>query len=212
MLIHPWDAAEPEEWRDWLADGHDFGQLIAVDDDYRPLITPVHFQFDGADTVRLHLARPNPLWPVLERRPSATLTVLDDHAFIPGTWRAPAGVPAEHGVPTSYYATVQLFGTVTIVDDPAAKAELLRRQLGHFQPAGDHGPVAPDEPPYGRLLAGIRGAELRITDVRAKFKYGDRVGDAEQRPVAERLAERGDLGARRQLLRRNGRRPQPSDR
>ena len=29
MLIHPWDAAlDEEEWRVWLADGHDFGQLV----------------------------------------------------------------------------------------------------------------------------------------------------------------------------------------
>ena len=28
MLIHPWDGAISEtEWRDWLAAGHDFGQL-----------------------------------------------------------------------------------------------------------------------------------------------------------------------------------------
>jgi transcriptional regulator len=37
MLIHPWDGAISEtEWRDWLAAGHDFGQL-AVND-------PVGFQ------------------------------------------------------------------------------------------------------------------------------------------------------------------------
>ncbi len=29
MLIHPWDAAlDDDEWRDWLADGRDFGQLV----------------------------------------------------------------------------------------------------------------------------------------------------------------------------------------
>ena len=212
MLIHPWDAAETAEWREWLAEGHDFGQLIAVDNDYRPVIAPTHFQFDGADTIRLHLARPNPLWRVWETRPEATLSVVDDYAFIPGPWRAPAGQPPENGVPTSYYATVQLFCAVTIVDDPEAKAELLRRQLGHFQPDGDHAPVEPGEPPYGRLLPGIRGAELRVREVRAKFKYGDKVGDAEQLPVAGLLRERGepgDLGAARQVLRRNGRRTPP---
>jgi transcriptional regulator len=204
MLIHPWDAADDGEWRTWLAE-HDFGQLIAVGDDYRPLVTPTHFQFDGAELIRVHLARPNPLWPVLRARPEATLTVVDDYAFIPGPWRAPAGVPAEHGVPTSYYATVQLFCAVTIVDEPEAKAELLRHQLGHFQPAGDHGPVQADQPPYGRMLSGILGAELRVREVRAKFKYGDKAGDAEQLPVAEHLAERGDAAVLRQVLRRNAR-------
>jgi transcriptional regulator len=32
MLIHPWDAAISEtEWRNWLAAGHDFGQLAVND-------------------------------------------------------------------------------------------------------------------------------------------------------------------------------------
>ena len=34
MLIHPWDGAISEtEWRDWLAAGHDFGQLAVNDPD-----------------------------------------------------------------------------------------------------------------------------------------------------------------------------------
>ncbi|HEX3791161.1 MAG TPA: FMN-binding negative transcriptional regulator [Pseudonocardiaceae bacterium] len=208
MLIHPWDAADDAEWRAWLADGHDFGQLIAVDDDYRPMVTPLHFQFDGTDLLRFHLARPNPIWPVLAARPRATVTVVDDYAFIPGTWRAPAGVAAEDGVPTSYFASVQLFGEVRVLHDPEEKAELLRQQLSHFQPTGDHGPVTPDGPPYGRQLPGILGGELRVREVRAKFKYGDRVGDAEQLPVAERLLARDegrDPGARKQQLRRRNR-------
>ena len=40
------------------------------------------------------------------------------------------------GVPTSYYATVQARVDVEVVDDPDAKADLLTRQLAHFEPAG----------------------------------------------------------------------------
>lgn len=217
MLIHPWDAASDAEWRAWLADGHDFGQLVAVDDDYRPLIAAVHFQFgrdaDGADVARFHLARPNPIGAVLEKRPSVVLTVLDDYAFIPGYWRPPVGVAPEHGVPTSYYATVQLYGEATLIDDPEAKAELLRAQLAHFQPEGGQAPIAADAAPYGRMLAGIRGVELRVTEVRGKFKYGDKVGDAEQLPVAEHLRQRHagrDVQAREQQLRRNVTQPHPN--
>ena len=59
------------------------------------------------------------------------------------------------------------------MDDPHDKAELLRRQLAHFQPQGDHAQVAVDMPPYGRMLSGIRGLRLHITGVAAKFKYDD---------------------------------------
>lgn len=206
MLIHPWDSATDAEWRAWLSAGHDFGQFIAVDAECRPIIVPTHFQFDGESTIRLHLARPNPIWPALQLRGEATLSVLDDYAFIPGTWRAGETRPVENGVPTSYYANVQLRCAARILDDPAEKAALLRAQLGHFQPTGDHGPVEVDQPPYDRQLPGIRGIELTIVGVRAKFKYDDKKPDL-QTEIAGKLNNRAtgrdDAAARQQLRRHN---------
>ncbi|WP_343070930.1 FMN-binding negative transcriptional regulator [Streptomyces bathyalis] len=68
---------------------------------------------------------------------------------------SPASRPPT-AVPTSYYAAVQFTCWATIVDEPGAEAELLRRQMAHFQPDGDHAPIDPDQPPYGRMLPGIR--------------------------------------------------------
>ncbi|HEX3780127.1 MAG TPA: FMN-binding negative transcriptional regulator [Pseudonocardiaceae bacterium] len=207
MLIHPWDSAADAEWRGWLSAGHDFGQLIAVDANARPIVVPTHFHFDGESTIFLHLARPNPVWKALEMRGEATLSVLDDYAFIPGTWRAGELRPVENGVPTSYYANVQLRCGVEILDDPAAKADVLRRQLGHFQPAGDHGPVDVQDSPYSRMLPGIRAIVLTIIDVRAKFKYDDKK-PAEQLDIASQLKNRDigrDVSASAQQVRRHNR-------
>lgn len=205
MLIHPWDAAADHEWRAWLAEGREFGQLIAVDADANPVVVPTPFHFDGDATVRLHLARPNPVWPALELRGRAMLTVVDDYAHVPGTWRPADGSPPEHGVPTEYYAAVQLSGDVEIVDDPAAKAELLGIQLAAYGMADELSPVSPDGPPYHRMLPGIRGIVLHVQEVRAKFKYDDKRTTAVQSSVATKLAERDrgrDRGARAQQLRR----------
>jgi transcriptional regulator len=207
VLIHPWDAAHDEdEWRTWLA-AHDFGQLaVNGRPGEPPFVQPLHFAYDHErGEVLGHLARPNPLWPALEADPLVTLSVVDDYAFIPGPWHAPADVPPEHGVPTSYYAAVQLLCTARVVDDPAAKSELLHRQLAHFQPAGDYAPVAPDQAPFGRLLPGIRGLRLEITEVRAKFKYAGNKSVEIQRRVTGLLADRDgprDAGARANQLRR----------
>ncbi|MEV6013427.1 FMN-binding negative transcriptional regulator [Streptomyces sp. NPDC051976] len=210
MLIHPWDApTEDGEWRDWLA-VHDFGQL-AVNGlpGEPPLVQPLHFAYDPARGAHgeavTHLARPNPLWRALEAAPRVTLSVVDDYTFIPGPWHAPDGAPPEHGTPTSFYAAVQLHCTAHVVDDPELKAELLRRQVGHFQPDGGTAPVVPDQAPFGRMLAGIRGIRLEVTDVRAKFKYGGNKPAATQRRVTELLAQRSgphDAAARTHQLRR----------
>ena len=204
MLIHPWDAAEDAEWREWLS-GHDFGQLIAGGSGRDlPVVTPAHFAFDGDRTVVTHLARPNPIWPLLQEHPRALLTVVDDYTYIRADWNATAD-PA-FGVPTSYYATVQLEGDVRLVDDPAAKALLLEKQLRHFEPDGARAPVsASAESPDRRLLPGIRGIEFTITGVRAKFKFGGNKTAEDRERIGGQLAERDgrlDAEALAQLRRR----------
>ncbi|MFI0908349.1 FMN-binding negative transcriptional regulator [Streptomyces sioyaensis] len=207
MLIHPWDTpTDAAEWQQWLA-AHDFGQLAANGPPGEPpLLQPLHFAYDPARREAVtHLARPNPLWSALEHRPTVVLSVVDDYAFIPGPWQADEDQPPEHGVPTSFYAAVQLICTARIVDDPSAKAALLQRQMRHFQPAGGSAPVAAGEAPYGRLLSGIRGLRLEVQDVRAKFKYGGKRSEAVQHRVSARLAERdgpGDAAARAHQQRR----------
>ncbi|MFD5002049.1 FMN-binding negative transcriptional regulator [Streptomyces mutabilis] len=192
MFIQPWDAAlDDAEWRTWIADGHDFG-LLAVNGPpgHAPIVVPTHFAVDGG-TLLIHLARPNPVWKPIETDPNVTFTVTGDYAFVPGPWRAKPGTPPTEGVPTSYYAAVQFACRATVVDDPADKAELLRRQMAHFQPEGDHAPIEAGQPPYGRMLPGIRGLRLDITEVRAKFKYDDHKPVGQRADTARRLTERG---------------------
>ncbi|MGW7519525.1 FMN-binding negative transcriptional regulator [Streptomyces sp. NPDC054796] len=225
MLIHPWDAARDDaEWQRWLA-GHDFGQLaVNGGPGEPPLVQPLHFAYqstrsasDGAvqeggtlGSVLAHLARPNPLWPALDAAPEVLLSVVDDYVFVPGPWQAPEDTPPEHGVPTSFYAAVQLRCTAHIVDGPEEKAALLRAQMDHFQPEGGSAPVTAGEAPYGRLLSGIRGLRLEVTDVRAKFKYAGHRTDAVRQRIAEGLAARGgprDASARDLQLRRGATAP-----
>lgn len=183
MLIHPWDEAREDEWRPWLA-ARDFGQLVASGRDRDlPVVVPTHFAFDGDATVRLHLARPNPVWAALAENPNVLLSVLDDYAYVPAGWGGT-------DVPTSYYASVQLVCTAVVLDDPAAKAALLTRQLAHFEPPGGRAEVSETVEADRRLLPGIRGLELAVRDVRAKFKYGGNKSPEVRERIAEHLAER----------------------
>lgn len=151
-FIQPWDAGMDEaEWQTWIAEGHDFG-LLRVNGlpGQAPAVVPTHFTSDGSDLL-IHLARPNPVWKAIENDPNVTFTVTGDYAFIPGTWRAKPDTSPTDGVPTSYYAAVQFTCRAHLLDAPEAKAELLRRQLAHFQPDGDHASVAVDL--VGRVLS-----------------------------------------------------------
>jgi transcriptional regulator len=204
MFVRRHDAPlSDEEWHLFLAE-HDFGELIAPGAGRDlPIVVPAHFVYDGDKTVFLHLARPNPMWDALAERPRALLSVFGAYTYIPGHWNQD-----EYGVPTSYYAAVQLAGDVEVIDDPAAIAAILERQLAHFQPEGMHAPVEPGDNRYGELLDSIRGIRLAVTDVRAKFKFGANRTVQHRQAVAEKLAERGrplDLEARANLMRRTPR-------
>lgn len=199
MLIHRHDAPlDDAEWRAFLRE-HDFGELIVPGTGRDlPVVVPAHFLWDGENEVILHLATPNPVWAALAERPRALLSVFGAYTFIPGHWNQD-----EYGVPTSYYASVQLACDAEVIDDPAGIAAILERQLAHFQPEGKHAPVEPGENPYGKRLPSIRGIRLTVTDVRAKLKFGSNRSLEHREVIATKLAERGaplDLEARDHVL------------
>ena len=208
MLVHPWDAPNhDDEWRAVLHE-FDFGQLIAPGGPDRdlPVVVPTHFIFDGEHTVELHLARANPIWRALAERPRALLTVVADYVYVPAAINADAGDDPTLGVPTSYYAAVQAEVDVEMVDDPAAKAAILARQLSHFEPAGS-ARVTPgvDIESDLRLMPGIRGLRLTITGVNAKFKFGGNKTQEHRAEIAAALQNRNgpmDAAAARRLVRR----------
>ncbi|MFZ5847572.1 MAG: FMN-binding negative transcriptional regulator [Actinomycetota bacterium] len=207
MLIHPWDAAVSEaEWRDWLASTGRFGVLAVnnLDPAQAPLVLPTHFTVAG-DELLLHLARPNPVWPHLEAAVEVRMTVIGDYAYVPGYWRAPEDRPEAEGVPTSYYAAVQLVCRPTVIDDSQAKADILDAQLGDLQPEGRHAAMTVEAAPYGRMLPGIRAVRLAVLRVEAKFKYDDHKPVGHRERVTARLEERDhglDRGAAAQQRRR----------
>lgn len=169
-----------------------------------PWAQPLHFRYDAGPgpygEVITHLARPNPLWPALEADPRVVLSVVDDSVFVPGPWAAP-----EHGTPTSFYAAVQLVCTARVADDPAEKAALLNDQAAHFQPEGGTAPATPGEVPFGRLLAGLRGLRLEVTEVRPEFTYAPHKPQYVRDGIAAGLAERDgprDAAARAHQSRR----------
>jgi transcriptional regulator len=135
------------------------------------------------------------------------LSVADDWAFIPSSWKVVGDEDPALGIPTTYYGAVQLAGTATVHDErstPGAVAAILRRQLGRFQP--DETVADPESAHPSKLLA-ILGIELRVEQVSAKFKYGGNVDAAHRGAVVAHLRARGaagDTAAAAHVLRRLG--------
>jgi transcriptional regulator len=192
VLIHPWDAGTSErQWVEFVRE-QGFAQLIASGRDREiPVVVPTQFALVSAAQVVLHFARPNPIWDAIAENPTVVLSVVGDWAYIPSAWKAIGDEDPTLGVPTTYYAAVQLICTAQVRDDDERKAEILRTQLASTEP--DSGAVDPVE--HGRLLNGIRGLELSVREVRSKFKYGGNVDAAHRQAIAARLANRGGPAA-----------------
>ncbi|HEX4435003.1 MAG TPA: FMN-binding negative transcriptional regulator [Acidimicrobiales bacterium] len=195
MFIAPVDATLGEdEWRPFV-ESHPFGHLVAPGGPMRdlPVVVPTQFVLEG-DTVWLHLVRANPVFAALAENPRVLLSVADDWAFIPSSWKAVGGEDPALGIPTTYYGAVQLTGTATVYDertDPGRVAAILRRQLATFQPDVE---VADPGESHAAKLLGILGITIAVEEVSAKFKYGGNVDVAHRRAVVERLHERGAPG------------------
>lgn len=204
MFIHDVDAGDETEWRAFLA-AHPFGELVAGGGPDRrvPVVVPTQYVLDG-DDVLVHLLARNPVWDAIAENPAVVLAVSGDWAFVPSSWKAIDGEDPKLGIPTTYYASVQLTGTVTTVEDPVGIAAVLRTQLAALQP----GEEVVDPAEHGARLRAIRGLRLRIEDVRAKFKYGGNVDADHRRAVLAHLEARGgpgDAAAAAHLQRRIGR-------
>lgn len=203
MLIRDWDRPiDDGEWRAFVL-ANAFGHLVATGRDRTvPVVVPTQFVL-GDDEVVLHLARPNPIWEAIDENPTVVLSIAGDWAYVPSAWKTIGDEDPRRGIPTTYYAAVQITGAAVVVDDPEGIAEILRRQLGDLQPEMET--VDPSE--HGARLRAIRGLRIPIDQVQAKFKYGANVDEAHRRAVHERLLERagpGDAAAARHLERRLG--------
>jgi transcriptional regulator len=195
MFIAPADSTRGEdEWRSFVA-AHPFGHLVAPGGPGRdlPVVVPTQFVLEGR-TVWLHLVRANPVFAALAENPRVLLSVADDWAFIPSSWKVVGDEDPTLGIPTTYYGAVQLEGTATIHDErtePGSVAAVLRRQLASFQPDVE---VADPGRAHAARLLGILGVEIAVEQVSAKFKYGGNVDEAHRRAVVEHLRERGGPG------------------
>jgi transcriptional regulator len=179
-----------EEWRPFV-ERQGFGHLVAAGRHRDvPVVVPTQFVLD-ADVVLLHLVAANPIFDALAEQPRVLLSVAGDWAFIPSGWKAIGCEDPRLGIPTTYYGAVQLVGSARVESEPAAVAEVLRRQLAVFQPDVD---VADPADVHGPKLSAIRGITITIDEVRAKFKYGGNVDDAHRQAVIERLRERSGQG------------------
>ena len=175
MYLPPQFAAKDRTFALELMRTHPFASLISTDDEGTPFVShiPLHLEDRTAvgalaqsDWVLLgHVAKANPHWRYLESRPRALVTFLGAHAFM-----STRVYPDLVRVPTWSYLAVHCTVQASLINDPLDKDRLLKKLIA------DHDPDYADQwrglgAEYAhKMLAGIVGFELRVSDVQCKIK------------------------------------------
>jgi len=145
-------------------------------------------------TLRGHLARTNDHWRCIDGV-AALVIVHGTDGYVSPSWYA---AKREHGrvVPTWNYTTVHVHGTVSVHDDVAWVAEVVRR-LTELHESGRPEPWSVDDAPrpfVEGMLRAIVGVQVSIERVEAKFKLSQNRPSADIDGVVEGLRADGAQG------------------
>ena len=145
-----------------------FASLISNDEEGFPYIThlPLHVEPRGEQIVLLgHVAKPNPHWKYLAARPEALVTFMGPYGYL-----SPQIYPDLARVPSWNYLTVHAKVKATLIEEPLAKDRLLKKLIGDHEPAYAQQWINLGTEYQHKMLAGIVGFELAVTQLDCKLK------------------------------------------
>ncbi|OXM17143.1 pyridoxamine 5'-phosphate oxidase family protein [Paenibacillus herberti] len=164
-----------------------FGFLAVVRPDGSPGITPLNFVYLNGN-IYFHGSRAGEKMKNLKANQEVSFCVAREYALIPSYYidDSELACPA-----TAYFKSVLLRGTAAPVEDLVEKAEALQAMMAKLQPEGGHLPIAADDERYQGNLKGVAVVRLTVSEVSAKFKFGQNLKEEEREKLADKLEQRG---------------------
>lgn len=135
-----------------------------------------------------HVARANPQWREIEKTPKCLVIFQGPHAYI-----SPSLYVQKLNVPTWNYTAVHAECRAEIFDDAAGLEALLERTVLRFEKSNPR-PWQYDLPAEfrDRLVKGIVGVRLKITDLSGKFKLSQNRDPDDYAAVVRAFESRSD--------------------
>lgn len=179
-----------------LIRAHPLGLLISADaDDLQA--NPIPFLIEPSagphGTLRAHVARANPQGQHLQNGAKALVVFQGSDAYVTPSWYE---TKKEHGrvVPTWNYVSVQVRGTVKIMDDPAWLHSQLTALTAQHE-GGRPETWSIDDAPVNFIemqKRAIVGIEIEITEIAGKWKVSQNRASADRAGVAVGLVHEGN--------------------
>lgn len=176
-----------------------WGYLVGISEGV-PVANHLPFLVDGEDGSEFlvaHMARANPHWKLFteDNPPGDQLVVFPGlHSYVSPRWYTTA-----RAVPTWNYATVHVYGTPRIVDDPDAVYAAQKKLVDRFE-AGADDPWRMenvDADFITSMLRAIVSFEIPITRMEGKFKLSQNRTAEDRAGVVAALAGSASEGGRK---------------
>ncbi|MCC7364031.1 MAG: pyridoxamine 5'-phosphate oxidase family protein [Dehalococcoidia bacterium] len=179
-----YEHTDRAELLDFL-DAMPHGFLSFIRPDGSPGLVAVNYTRVGA-CLYFHGATEGEKMASFAADPRVTFMVADGFSLIPSTWRDPElACPA-----TQFYKAVVVHGEARIVETREEKAAALQSLMEKLQPEGGHRPITATDPKYAKSLDTTAVIAIPLTDMTAKFKFGQNLPKRKRAAIAGQLTER----------------------
>jgi transcriptional regulator len=131
-----------------------------------------------------HMARANPHWGWLSAQREMLAVFSGPSAYV-----SPSLYDAALAVPTWNYMALHAYGTLSLIDDAAAKDSLLKRLIDQHEPAYAEQWRAMPSDYQSKMLAAIVGFRVRVTRWEGKFKLSQNRSATERARIQASYAE-----------------------
>lgn len=167
--------------------------LITVSEEGIPIANHIPFNLiekDGKKILQAHLAKVNHQLSSFKDNTNVLVVFQSDNSYIPPSYYK-TKEETHKVVPTWDFASVQCYGKSTLIDD----YQFIRNQhesLTNEQEAGREKPWTVDEAPekyYKLLQKAIIGLEIEIDKIEGKFKFEQKMKQADIDGVVNGLAD-----------------------
>jgi transcriptional regulator len=204
MYLPPQFNAQDRSHAQALMRDYPFASLISNDDNGLPFVTHLPLHVDATAppehmVILGHCAKPNPHWRYLQARPQAVVTFLGPTAYM-----SPGVYPDLARVPTWNYLAVHCVVRATLIEDPVAKDQLLKKLIGDHEPAYAQQWRNLGVDYQHKMLAGIVGFALQVEKLECKLKLNQHRPEAHAAMHATYVAGNEQQQALAQWMQRLG--------
>ena len=181
-------ARSPDEIDEFLASQR-LGRLIAIDAEGWPQLGIHPYTWDDG-MLEVHLVNHDEQLAPLRNRTQAVFEVDDILSACPSHFvDEQDATNADH-----FYRCVIIRGAMSLSSDVAAVESHLKRLLAKYQPESRYAPIDRNDPRYGKYMAALTLVRITPTDIRTKFKLGQRTSQGDRESIVRGLRDRNENG------------------